>query len=78
MATTTATATIVKANFSGSTTKGAVSVAALNVGDVLVRCVPDGFTAGFESVVSASGQIQQNANLDWSSVQFTAYFLRGV
>ncbi|WP_175692953.1 hypothetical protein [Burkholderia ambifaria] len=78
MTTTTNTATIVKATFNGGTGAGPVTVAGLNVGDVMVRCVPDGFTDGFEPVISVAGQIQQNASLDWSSVQFTAYLLRGV
>jgi hypothetical protein len=78
MSTTTNTATIVKAAFSGGTGAGPVAVVGLNVGDVMLRVVPDGFTDGFEPVISATGQIQQNASLDWSSVQFTAYLLRGV
>ncbi|UEP31611.1 hypothetical protein [Burkholderia sp. B21-007] len=78
MTTTTNTATIVKATFNGGTGAGAVAVSGLNVGDVMVRCVPDGFTSGFEPVISVAGQIQQNAAPDWSSVQFIGYFLRGV
>ncbi|QTO49460.1 hypothetical protein [Burkholderia latens] len=78
MATTTNTATIVKAIFSGGTGAGPVPVPGLNAGDVMLRVVPDGFTDGFEPVISTVGQIQQNASLDWSSVQFTAYLLRGV
>lgn len=78
MTTTTNTATIVKATFNGGTGAGPVSVSGLNAGDVMLRCVPDGFTDGFEPVISISGQIQQTASLDWSSMLFTVYLLRGV
>jgi hypothetical protein len=74
----TATAILVEVDFNGSTGNGPVNVDGLNAGDVMLRCVPNGFTDGFEPVVSVSGQIQQNANLDWSTVHFTAYLLRGV
>lgn len=69
---------VVRATFSGGTSAGAISVPGLNVGDVLLRFVPSGFEYGFEPSVSVADQIQQNAALDWSSVELTAYFLRGV
>jgi hypothetical protein len=71
-------ATVVKMVFDGLSAAGAVSATGLMAGDVLMRCLPDGFESGFEPVVSANDELQQTRNLDWSSVTFTAYFLRGV
>lgn len=70
-------ATIVKAIFTGNASAGPISMSGVNSGDVLVRCMPDGFVSGFEPVVSVTGQLQQTNSYDWSSVAFTAYFLRG-
>ncbi|MDF3091470.1 MULTISPECIES: hypothetical protein [Burkholderia] len=78
MTTTTAAATIVKAVFNGVSGPGPVSIPGLNAGDVLLRCVPSGFTNGFEPVVSADGQLQQIDIIDWSSIQIVGYFLRDV
>ncbi|WP_157378411.1 hypothetical protein [Burkholderia ubonensis] len=78
MATTTGAANIVKASAQGLSAAGSVSVPGLQPGDVLLRVMPDGFTSGFESVVSVAGQIQQTADLDWSSLNFTFYLIRGV
>lgn len=75
---TTGSATVVKAVFNGLSTNGSIQIPGLNIGDVIVRCIPDGFVSGFEPAVTVAGQLQQSANLDWSSVQFTAYLLRGV
>lgn len=74
---TSASATVVKAVFNGLASQGAIPLVGLNPGDVLIRCLPDGFQQGFEPIVSASGQLAQIANLDWSAVSFTCYFLRG-
>jgi hypothetical protein len=71
-------AMVVKMVFDGLSASGAVSATGLNIGDILIRCLPDGFESGFEPVVSVDGALQQTKNLDWSTVTFTAYFLRGV
>ncbi|WP_175946597.1 hypothetical protein [Burkholderia pyrrocinia] len=78
MSVSTGQATVVKAVFNGSATGGPIDVPGLNVGDVMVQCIPAGFTGGFEAVVSVVDQLQQTSTLDWSPAQFTAYFLRGV
>lgn len=80
MTLTTAAATVVKATANGSANGGAISIPGLQVGDVFLQAVPYGFPPGqaFEQVVSVADQFQQLPALDWSSVSFTFYFLRGV
>jgi hypothetical protein len=72
------TATAIKATSSGAASAGAISIPGLQVGDVLVAVLPAGFVEGVEEVVTVADQLQQTANLDWSSVNFTFYLLRGV
>ncbi|WP_143155724.1 MULTISPECIES: hypothetical protein [Burkholderia] len=71
-------ATVIKAVFQGLSSPGSVSVQGLQVGDAIIKIIPNGFELGFEEVVSVAGQVQQTTLLDWSSVQFTFYLLRGV
>jgi hypothetical protein len=75
-----ATATVIKATATGATVAGPISIPGLQVGDVLVQVMPYGFPPGqgFEDVVSIAGELQQLQNLDWSTVDFTFYLLRGV
>lgn len=75
---TTNTATIIKAQAVGATSAGPVSIPGLQPGDVLVSVAPRGFEQGYEEVVSGADQLQQTANLDWSTVTLTFYLLRGV
>lgn len=75
---TSAAATIIKATALGATAAGAIGIPGLQVGDVLTSVVPAGFMQGMEQVVSQADQLQQNANLDWSTLTFTIYLLRGV
>jgi hypothetical protein len=75
---TSAAATVIKATANGATATGAISISGLAVGDVLVLIEPSGFADGFEQVVSVANELQQTVNLDWSPVDFTLYFLRGV
>jgi hypothetical protein len=73
-----AAATAIKATATGATSAGVVSIPGLAIGDLLLVVDPPGFAQGFEEVVSVANQIQQTANLDWSTVDFTFYLLRGV
>lgn len=73
-----ATATVIKATCQGAISAGSLSIPGLQPGDTTIKIIPFGFDSGFESVVSISGQLQQTATFDWSSVDFTFYFLRGV
>ena len=73
-----AAATAIKATANGATSAGAVSVPGLAVGDVLMVADPPGFAQGFEEIVSVANELQQTAALDWSTVDFTFYLLRGV
>lgn len=72
-------ATIIKATAPGATSATSISIPGLQVGDVLIQVVPYGFPpgGGFESVVSVADELQQLANLDWSTVDFTFYLVRG-
>ncbi|WP_157380963.1 hypothetical protein [Burkholderia ubonensis] len=78
MAITIAAATAIKALAPGVASTGPVSIPGLQTGDFVLRVIPDGFTSGFEDVISVNDQIQQLSNLDWSSVTLTFYLLRGV
>jgi hypothetical protein len=75
-----ASATVVKVTTIGSNGAGPISIPGLEVGDALALILPYGFISGFsfEGVVSTAGQLQQLQNLDWTTVDFTLYFLRGV
>lgn len=75
---TAAQATIVKATSQGLTSVGALGIAGLQPGDVVVKVMPQGFDSGFEDIVSVADELQQITPLDWSSVDFTFYLLRGV
>ncbi|MDP9651689.1 hypothetical protein [Paraburkholderia caledonica] len=77
---TSSTATVVKVTTSGSSTGGPISIPGLQVGDALVLISPYGFWPGysFEAVVSVADELQQLVALDWSTVDFTFYLLRGV
>ncbi|MGN6657080.1 MAG: hypothetical protein ACTHJ9_17305 [Rhodanobacter sp.] len=71
-----AAATVIKATSTGLSKSGALSIPGLQVGDLLVKVIPASFA--FEQVVSVQDQLQQQDSLDWSSVNFTFYLLRGV
>lgn len=75
-----AAATAIKATANGLTENGGISIPGLQTGDVLVQVEPYGFAPGyaFEQVVSVAGELQQLQDLDWSSVDFTFYLMRGV
>lgn len=73
-----ANATLIKSTANGNNTSGPVSIAGLQAGDILIRIIPDGFTSGFESIVSVADEIQQITPLDWSPVDMTFILLRGV
>lgn len=73
-----APATLVKATANGKTSAGALSIPGLQVGDVLIKVIPDGFYDGYENVVSTADQIQQLTDLDWSSLNLEFILLRGV
>lgn len=75
---TTGTPTIVKAILSGNSGQGSVSVPGLLIGDVVLKFLPFSFENGFEPVVTVDDQFQQSRDLDWSGVELTVYFLRGV
>jgi hypothetical protein len=72
------TPTLVKATSPGKTSAGTLSIPGLQVGDILIKTIPDGFCSGYEDVVSVVDQINQNTDLDWSPVVITFLFLRGV
>jgi len=73
-------ATVIKAVSVGAVNGGAISIPGLEVGDMLIQAIPYGFPPGqaFEQVVSVPDEIQQIPQLDWSTVEFTFYLLRGV
>jgi hypothetical protein len=73
-----AAATVIKVTANGAVTTGAVGVPGLAIGDALMLVDPPGFVQGFEQIVTVSNQLQQTVPLDWSSVNFTFYLLRGV
>jgi len=73
-----ASATVVKATSYGNTTAGPLSIPGLQVGDVLIKVMPNGFDGGFENVVSVADQIQQLTALDWSPVNLEFILIRGV
>jgi hypothetical protein len=75
-----APAVFVKASATGSVGVGPVSIPGLQVGDVVMRSIPDGFTDAtiFEEVVTVADQLQQASFADLSSQVFTWYLLRGV
>lgn len=71
-------ATVIRCSAPGSNGTGPVSIPGLQVGDTVMRSIPDGFVAGMEATVSVADQLQQNANLDWSTLTITWYLIRGV
>ena len=73
-----AAATVIKATAPGATAAGPISIPGLLAGDVVVQMDPAGFGSGVEEIVTVPDQLQQIANLDWSTVTFTFYLLRGV
>lgn len=73
-----ATATIIKATGVGAVSGGPIAVPGLLPGDVVVKVLPDGFSPQLEDVISVADELQQYSALDWSSLTFTFYLLRGV
>jgi hypothetical protein len=75
-----AAATVIKAVANGAPNGGAINIPGLQVGDMLIQAIPYGFPPGqaFEQVVSVADELQQIPRLDWSTVEFTFYLLRGV
>lgn len=80
MTVSTSPATIVKASAPGGTGIGPISIPGLQVGDVVIRSIPDGFADAtvVEEVVTVADELQQTSFADLSSVVFTWYLLRGV
>jgi hypothetical protein len=68
----------VKATAFGLPSSGSISIEGLNVGDLLIQVVPREFVEGYEQIVSIQDQLKQIKDLDWSPVELTFYFIRGI
>jgi hypothetical protein len=68
--------TIIRATFTGGAAYGPVSVPGVKAGDVVFAS--KNFQSLFEAFASADDQIEQIANVDYSTVQITLYLMRGV
>lgn len=71
---------LIKVITNGVTANGPISIPGMKVGDAIVSVVPYDFAPGFEQVVSVDDELQQNTvmNVDYSSLSFTFYLIRGV
>ena len=72
-----AQATVIHATCQGLAVPGSLNIPGLQIGDVVMKIIPAGFESGFEGVISAADQLQQSTSLDWSSIDFIFYLLRG-